>query len=155
MNKLGIDLGGVVIQKSHSEEDTSFFSSNYLNTPPVDYAFETIRALKENRYGDHIYVVSKCGADIEQKSREWLEHTSFYEKCGVSREKIRFCRTRAGKAPICEDLGIECFIDDRTDVLSHMTTVKTRILFAAEQSDDQRFLPAPNWLSVRSILLPD
>lgn len=155
MDKLGIDLGGVIITRAQSDGDTSFFTSDYLKTPPVDDAIEIIRELKQRRYGDHVYIVSKCGPEVERKSREWLDYLAFYNMSGISREHIHFCRTRPEKAPICEMLGVNCFIDDRIDVLSHMKSVTTRILFGAETSHDSNFVAAPSWKSVKSILLDD
>ncbi|GJL95768.1 MAG: hypothetical protein DHS20C05_21730 [Hyphococcus sp.] len=152
MNKLGIDIGGVIITKIDPNSDTSFFSGAFLETPPEQEAFSTIRDLRERAFGDEIYIVSKCGPSVEKKTREWLEHHQFWEVTGVPSRNLHFCRTRAEKAPICEALGIQVFVDDRIDVLAHMKTVNTRILFGAVKCQSP-YIAAPDWRSVNEVLL--
>lgn len=135
MNKLGIDIGGVIIdRKKNDSSDTSLFGPNYLNAFAVEGAFQTIHTLHE-RFAGEVYVVSKCGQNIERKSREWLVHNGFPEKTGVKMENVHFCRQRAEKAPICEKLGITHFIDDKLEVLSYLTTVPNKYLFDPSPSE--------------------
>lgn len=144
MNKLGIDIGGVIIdRKKNDSSDTSLFGPNYLNAFAVEGAFDTIKILHE-RFAGEVYVVSKCGANIERKSREWLVHNGFTATTGVKMENVHFCRRRSDKAPICEKLGITHFIDDKLEVLSYLTSVKNRYLFDPNPQEVQeysRFLP--------------
>lgn len=135
MNKLGIDIGGVIIdRKKNDSSDTSLFGPNYLNAFAVEGAFQTIKTLHE-RFAGEVYVVSKCGQNIERKSKEWLVHNGFPAKTGVKMENVHFCRRRSEKAPICEKLGITHFIDDKLEVLSYLTTVPNKYLFDASPSE--------------------
>ena len=45
--RIGIDIGGVIIKKAQGgdEGDTSFFSENFLNTPPEGGAFDVIKRM--------------------------------------------------------------------------------------------------------------
>ena len=157
---LGIDIGGVIIQPAETAGDTSFFSSDFLQTPMVVEAAEVIRELSDEVYGVNIHIISKCGEAVQRKSLQWLEHHNFYERSGVSREHVHFCRNRPDKAPICERLGIDTFIDDRLDVLKHMTSVPNKILFCWTEKSrrsnpdaDFPFERALDWYEVRDLIL--
>lgn len=124
---IGIDIGGVIISRSNDRTDTSFFGPNYLSSTAVDDAFDSIAALA--RAGFTVHLVSKCGANVEQKTRQWLTHHNFYGVTSVDKEHVHFCRERKDKAIICRDLGITHFVDDRLEVLSYLETVKHQFLF--------------------------
>jgi hypothetical protein len=154
---LGIDIGGVIISRSGEGADTQFFTSAYLETPPVPGAIEAISRLAHQRFDGRAHLVSKCGAAIAAKSREWLDAQKFFDRTGIPRENMHFCPTRQGKAPICERLGITHFVDDRADVLNWLTSVPHRY-----QLDLDSRLPAsngkisrvPSWDAILDALLP-
>ena len=73
---LGIDVGGVIIQNSDQDADTSFMSKNYLKTPAMPDALVVIGNLQAAF--DQIVLVSKCGDVVQAKTREWLEHHRFH-----------------------------------------------------------------------------
>lgn len=129
--KIGIDIGGVIIDRIRNDEsDTSLFGENYLNAFSVKDAFDAIKTLNAGVFKDQVFVISKCGQNIERKSREWLAHNKFPEITGVPMEKVHFCRTRAEKAPIAKELGLTHFVDDKLEVLGYMRdVVRNRILF--------------------------
>ncbi|HVY84642.1 MAG TPA: hypothetical protein VG943_05890, partial [Caulobacterales bacterium] len=58
---LGIDIGGVIIRRFGDRSDTSF-QKDFLKTPAVEGALETIRHLVDRRFGPRVHLVSKCGA---------------------------------------------------------------------------------------------
>lgn len=157
---LGIDIGGVLIDKVNDGTDTSFFSQNYLQTTAVPGAFGVIRGLVAERFGERVYLVSKCGRKTEAKSLEWLKYHRFYEVTGVPSGNIRFCRERHEKAGICEELGVTHFIDDRLEVLSYLTSVSKLFLFQADQKEVRRFAEhlkrvqqVDSWEEIRKELL--
>ncbi len=65
---LGVDIGGVIIDRINDRTDTSFFSENYLQTTAVPGVVESLRRLVEKRLGEDVYLVSKCGPKVEAKS---------------------------------------------------------------------------------------
>lgn len=136
---LGIDIGGVIIDRANDGTDTSFFSFNYLNTTAVEGAFTTIARLVNGKFGHHVHLVSKCGRAVEEKTRIWLTHHDFYRITGVSPGNVHFCRERADKHGICERLRVTHFIDDRLEVLSYLKTVPNRYLFQGRRPDLHRF----------------
>jgi hypothetical protein len=114
---IGIDLGRVVIGGGDGNEDTSFFSEGYLLTPEVFNAIISIRKLSEKF---DVWIISKCGPAVQQKSLEWLLSRDFYTQAQVSPEQVLFVRKRHQKAPLAEELGLIAFIDDREDIIESM-----------------------------------
>ncbi|MFG1818401.1 hypothetical protein ACGFIF_31875 [Kribbella sp. NPDC049174] len=131
MNRLGIDIGRVIIDGSSGTGDTSFFSGDttaMLRTPAVPGAFEAIARLVP-RFGA-AWLISKCGPRVQQRSLEWLRHHRFFELTGIAEGNVRFCLQRPQKAIHCADLGITHFVDDKPDVIAAIDgVVPYRYLF--------------------------
>jgi hypothetical protein len=139
---LGIDIGGVIIDRVNDETDTSFFGENYLKTTAVPGAFITIAELVRTRFGKNVFLVSKCGAKIEDRSREWLKYHRFFEITGIPQTHLYFCKKRHEKAGICRKLNVTHFIDDRLEVLSYLDTVSHRFLFQPNDAEVSKFAHA-------------
>ncbi len=154
IHRLGIDIGRVII---HGDgPDTSFVGAasveEALRAPAMEGAFDSIARLVE-RLDRRVWLVSKCGKKVEERTRLWLDHHRFYEATGVPRDNLRFCRERKEKAPICVKLGITLFVDDRLDVLRHMASlVPHRFLFGAACSPDPGVVAAPTWTAAEALV---
>jgi hypothetical protein len=125
MNRLGIDIGRVIINGSSGTGDTSFFSGDttaMLRTPAVPGAFEAITRLVR-LFDGQAWLVSKCGPRVQQRSLEWLRHQHFFERTGIAEGNVRFCLRRPDKAIHCADLGITHFVDDKPDVIAAIVDV--------------------------------
>ncbi len=156
---LGVDIGGVIIDKINDNTDTSFFGSNYLHTTAVPGAFEALKTLS-GIYVTHL--VSKCGENIQRKTLEWLAHHDFYDKTGVARENVHFCRRRNEKRGICDDIGATHFVDDRLEVLSYLSGKMKLYLFNPNEREMQKFshaltrvTRADNWQNLSHVLQQD
>ena len=132
--KLGIDIGGVIIDRINDDTDTSFFSENFRKTTAVPHAFEVIKRLREH-FNGQVVVVSKCGNTNQNKSIIWMEHNGFWDATGLRPKDIFFCLHRIDKAPICQRLGVTHYVDDRMTVLNHLKTVDYKYLFAPSQEE--------------------
>jgi hypothetical protein len=158
--KIGIDIGGVIMGSSvPGEEDTSFFSDNFLRTPVSVGAVDTIWRITEHFGRDNVFIVSKCGPIVQRKTLLWMDHHEFCDGAGIDPKNIFFCLKRYEKAPICEELGISAFIDDKLEVLSYLEKVPTRILFRPNPLEIikfQEFLPmvtqVSGWTDVLTVL---
>lgn len=128
---LGVDVGGVIIdRKKNDNSDTSLLGPNYLAAADVDLAFTYLALLNRGLFKDRVWIVSKCGENVERKTCEWMVHTKFHEVTGIPKERLVFVRGRADKAPVAERLELTHFVDDRLEVLHHMKgIVPHRILF--------------------------
>lgn len=118
MKVLGIDIGGVIISRECDGGDTSFFSNNYLQTPPSDKVFEVLERIVP--MFDDVQIISKCGANIQRKTLEWMNHYDFYNRTGIEKHKFHFCLRRDEKVGIAQFLGVTHYVDDRADILSSM-----------------------------------
>ena len=157
---LGIDIGGVIIDRVNDNTDTSFFGDRYLETTAVKGAFEAIRELVRRRFGE-IHLVSKCGVAVQVKTQRWLNHHNFFGETAVLANNLWFCRKRNEKAGICEKLRITHFIDDRLEVLSHLASVEHRFLFQPRPDEVEAFKEhlsrvsvVNSWQEVLKKLLP-
>ncbi len=155
--RLGIDIGRVLI---HGDgPDSSFLGSSdeaAMRAPAMAGAFEAIAELVTT-FERQVWLVSKCGPRIEARTRRWLAHQRFHDRTGLRVENVRFCRERRDKAPICAELDIDTFVDDRHDVLAAMAGVVVhRFLFGAVSSRDPGVVPVPTWaealVAIRSSL---
>lgn len=148
--KLGIDVGRVLISPGDANSpDTSFIGGSpedALRTPPYEGMFEHLPALV-SAFGGQVWIVSKCGARVRQRTLDWFAHHRFFERTGIDSTRVRFCRERPQKAGICAELGITHFVDDRLDVLEPMRgIVAWRFLFGPQSRaplarDDVRHVP--------------
>jgi hypothetical protein len=141
-----VDIGRVII---HGDgPDTSFIGCSdeeSLRAPAMAGALPALARLTR-AYDGHVWLVSKCGAGVQKRTRAWLAHHSFYKVTGIREENLRFCKTRPEKAPICEKLGITCFIDDRLDILDSMRgKVPALLWFGESRSRSPRIVAAPTW----------
>lgn len=128
--RIGIDIGNVIIGGDTDKTNSLMFTDRFLETQFISGALETIQGLVRYYGQDNVFLVSKCGEAMQAKTREFLNHHDFYARTGVNPNNLQFCLCRDGKAPICEKLEITVFIDDRLEVLSYMGShVKKLVLF--------------------------
>lgn len=50
------------------------FGVNYLGTPMIEGAFDVIKFLIEKFGKENIFIVSKCGENVQKKSMHWMEN---------------------------------------------------------------------------------
>lgn len=115
--RIGLDIGGVIIG---GDGNDTFFTKDYLYTPEVSLAFSSIRNLAKEH---DIFLVSKAGPLVVQKTRAWLDDREFFLWTGIDRDNLVFCRMRRQKAPIAQLLELDLFVDDRKDICDSMEAV--------------------------------
>jgi hypothetical protein len=158
--KLGIDVGRVLISPGDdSAPDTSFIGGTLddaLRTPPYEGMFEVVPRLVR-RFDAQVWIISKCGPRVQQRTRDWLAYHRFFERTGIDARNLRFCLQRPQKAGHCAELGITHFIDDRPDVLDAMVGVVPNLyLFGPQRGGtlaNQAFVPVLTWQDVAAVLL--
>lgn len=137
MNVLGVDVGGVIIDKaSNDDSDTSLFGPNFLNATAVPGAFESLAQLAKTF---DVYLISKCGPTTEEKTRQWLAHNDFFKITGIPESHVRFCRKRPDKASICAELRVTHFVDDKLEILSYLPTNVRKYLFRPSPEEVAKF----------------
>jgi hypothetical protein len=152
--RLGVDIGRVII--AGDGPDTSFVDGTdeeALRTPEVPGATDALARL-HRLFGGRVWLVSKCGARIEARTRRWLTAHRFFENTSIDPQKLVFCRTRPEKAAICARLGITCFVDDRWDVLASMAgLVSHRVLFGTSVAPAAGVVAAADWVAAEAAVI--
>ncbi|MDR7273885.1 hypothetical protein [Catenuloplanes atrovinosus] len=116
--------------------DTSFFGDRPLETPAMPGAFTRLAELVAGRFQGRVHLISKAGPEVERNTRDRLHHHDFFTRTGVPAENVHVVRERRDKAAVCTRLGITHSIDDRPDVLAHLTTVPHRYLMGSPHVPD-------------------
>lgn len=150
---LGVDIGRVIIEGDGP--DTSFVGgseTDAMRAPAMAGSFEVLGRLRE-RFAGRVWLVSKCGPKVQARTRQWLERRRFFQSTGIPYGNLRFCRDRREKAPICAELGIGLFVDDRLDVLEAMRgIVRHRFQFGVS-SAPAGIVPVPTWAAAEEAIL--
>jgi hypothetical protein len=156
--RLGIDIGRVLMCPAGEDgrPDTSFLEADEraaLAVPPTPHMFDVVPRLVV-LFGQRVWLVSKAGPRIERLTRRWLDHHRFFDRTGLRRDRVRFCRRREDKRAHAESLGLTHFIDDRTDVLAHLRgLVPCLYLFGVQtQAIPDWTIHVPDWPSVAARL---
>jgi len=126
---LGVDVGRVVAAEDPS--GISMLTDDWRHTQPVEGSVEALWRLGQTeRFKESIYLVSKCGPKVQQRTREWMWSIKLFDRTGIPEHHLYFVRDYSEKAKICERLLVTHFADDRISNLVHMTTVSKRYLFS-------------------------
>ncbi len=148
--KLGIDFGKVIVGPLvNGKADTSFLGGSLqqaMQTLPSPGAFESIEKLVTLFRGE-VWIVSKCGPSVQKKTKAWLQHWDCYAKTGLDPQRVLFCLQRHEKAPICRELTITHFVDDRSDVLAPMRGLVPHLYLFGEQAETvpEWTIHTPDW----------
>ncbi|QQS22818.1 hypothetical protein IPM19_04305 [bacterium] len=125
--RLGLDVGNVLVMATQQEA----LQDDFLLRKPTDNAFETIASLVQEKIfePENIFIISACGPDTEQKTKQWFRHHRIFHRVGIRSKNWYFVRHRSDKAPVCRALGITHFVDDRLDVLDniHRESPRTKL----------------------------
>ena len=152
--RLGVDIGRVIIEGDGP--DTNFIGGSEeeaMRAPAMGGALDSLARLTRH-FERRVWLVSKCGKKVEGRSRAWLEKKHFFDRTGIPRNNLRFCKDRRAKTPICQELGIDVFIDDRLDVLLPMAgIVPHRILFGATESPSPGIHAARTWEIAEELIM--
>lgn len=116
---LAIDLGNTIIDKDKR---------------PFPHALRVIKRLKSERF-KQVVIISKVTPEQEVKARIFLESGEFTGETGISMDNVYFCAERNEKGPICRDLHVAYFLDDRPEGLVHAWGVEHRILYNPTEQD--------------------
>jgi hypothetical protein len=109
------------------------------------------------RLFDRLVVISRVdNKEEEDKVRNFI--LSHFGDLAIPEKDIFCCIKRSEKGPIAESLGVTHFVDDRTEVLSYMTSVKHRFAMNPTPQQLQDFPPenikvVQNWAEVVPLII--
>jgi hypothetical protein len=139
---LGVDVGGVIIDfiPYGSDSPLSFSGDNYLQTPEIPGAIESLQKLNEGRFSGNIFLVSRFGPQGPERVQKWLKNKDFQNITGIPKDHLYQCAERHEKRPIVEKLGITHFVDDRAEILADLVgLVPHRYLFQELDENGEEF----------------
>lgn len=148
--KIGFDLGDTLVHGDthHNGEGTGV---------KVFYpkSLDVVRRCVDLCEG--AFIISKVNEQQQQRALTLLESSYFHAITGMPRENVFFCARRDQKGIIAEKLGINAFVDDRPEVMAHMSKKVYRILYNPIPDDVLRWkmesLPiARSWIEVSNII---
>ena len=154
-HRLGVDFGRVIHggMKAPGDADTVFLDGSFeeaLASPATEGVYDVLPGLVE-AFAGRAWIISKCGDRVRKRTLAWLDHHDFYERTGLPRGNVRFCRKRAEKAGLCAELGITHMIDDRLDVHQAIREiVPHRYLFGPHEGPEW-VRHVPDWPSAEVI----
>lgn len=137
---LGLDIGGVLACREHVKDGghQSLFNpdDSYLTIQPISGSLEAV--LQLGKLFEEVHLVSKIdmGQPIRQEARSlrWLRLWGFLDM--IPEQNVHFCPTHQSKAPICRNLGVNYFVDDRLAVLQHLFAVSNLLWFRSNLGSD-------------------
>ncbi|MBM3206454.1 MAG: hypothetical protein FJZ43_02445 [Candidatus Staskawiczbacteria bacterium] len=151
---LFIDIDGVIMSK------------NFIDgcCPPTSGSFDSIRELKDKRFGCNIFIISNSSSiDDRFKVINWLSRKEFYSRTGVPIQKLIFCDQETEKADICEKEKATHFVGSCKETMIYLRRVgvKNRLLFVSgnEEKEDAFDFILPDvvrvesWQEIKKILL--
>lgn len=158
--RLGIDIGRVIIGGGDQPgADTAFLDGDErraMQTPPVAGAFSAIAELTA-AFAGRVWLVSKAGLRVQERTRRWLDAHAFFRATGVPSTHLRFCRERPQKAEHARELLLTHFIDDRFDVLLALRGIVGRLVLFGPQRRPVApvgwLQAAPTWPAACALLL--
>lgn len=157
--RLGIDIGRVIINgPGHpGGGDTAFFEGDeatMLATPEMPGAVEAIARLVARFHG-RVWLVSKCGEQVQARTERWLDAHDFYRRTGLPRDHVRFCRTRPDKLIHAQELRLTHFVDDHPEVHAAIRgTVAYQYFFGPQRQPVPGYgVPAPTWADVERLIV--
>ncbi len=167
VRRSGIDIGGVIIGGKtdgcdvliygNTDKRDMFFTPEYMQTPPVEGAFEGIRSIVQQDGPENVHIVSKCGRGTWLRSLEWMRQPfalygglNFFEFTGIfDREDayLHRCKKWAQKALIAQSLGLTDFYDDRSEVLVPMKGIVANRYLVGRQTGPtpEGIILFPHW----------
>lgn len=169
ITRIGFDVGGVIVR--HREDmdldsgvDTAgLLGDDYLHAQATAGALHVLADVVKRLGRENVHIISKCGAETEARTIEWMEYSGFFEKTGIQRQHVHFCRDVKDKAPLVAKLKLDAFVDDRIDVLRPMLSlVGVRPLLFMPKQETLGQSPAfwiprieklAGWESVRALCL--
>ena len=105
----------------------------------------------------NVYVISKVNEEQRIRALKTLDKYDVYNITGLPRNHVFFCGARYQKGIIAKKIKINCFVDDRPEVMAHMDKSVYRILYCPNPQDVVRFkveyLPIVyGWAEIERIL---
>ena len=137
MDKIGIDLGNVIIDHIVFGTTTEyFFSGDYNLIPAVKDSLFSLAQLNQNRFRDNVFVIYNATDIADTKIISWLESHYFFSTTGIEVNKIIRIKDGRDKLSTCIENEINYFVDDRLEVLGILYPHVKNLFLLGGQSEE-------------------
>ncbi len=85
--------------------------------------------------GDNVFIISKVTSEQKGRAEIWLKNVDFFNQTGVNPQNVYFCFDRRDKALFVKALDIQIMIDDRAEVMVHLSPLVVKFLINPETDD--------------------
>ena len=140
-----VDLGNVIIAHWLSNiTPENFDTIDYNSIPEVPGVFDSLKRFND-QFGGNVTVVYKATDVATEKILEWLKHHRFFERTGISFDRVRRTSSGRDKTPFIEQSshshhGTTVMVDDRLEVLSYFVgNVPNLFLFRPQSQEVEQF----------------
>jgi hypothetical protein len=94
ISRLGVDFGRVIHGglAAPGEEDTAFLNGEWdeaMASPATPGMWEVLPQIVD-LFGIQVWVISKCGARVQERTLNWLDLHDFYAKTGSRQATCAF-----------------------------------------------------------------
>lgn len=164
MNKLGVDLGNVIIDHLTFGTTTDYvLNGDYNKIPPVKGSLLALKHLNIGKFRDNVFVVYNATDVAEYKIITWLQNHDFFKITGIQSNKIIRSKGKRNKLSACLENEINHFIDDRLEVLEFLSEkISNLFLFRGQEMEIEKFKEslfkvklATNWEQLLNMLKTD
>lgn len=145
---ISIDFGNTIVHRKNGV---------FVAKP---HALNTIRRLVNHTWTAGVYIISKVNEKQQEEVMTWLCDHDFYNKVGIDAVNVYFCKERKEKGEICSSLGITHHIDDRPEVMAHLSLAVSKYMFNPVPEDVVKYYNqidnaciVTSWLDVERRLL--
>jgi hypothetical protein len=90
--------------------------------------------------GDTVFIISKVTSEQKVRAEKWLNDVDFYNQTGVKPENVYFCFERRDKCLFVKALNINVMIDDRAEVMAHISPLVVKFLISPEADEYEKHI---------------
>lgn len=129
----------------------SLYTVSTPSATSVSGSFEAMAKLPKETY-----IISARTKESVKFAKEWMTKYKLFDL--IPPERIIFCRNGAAKGPLCEQLKVTHFLDDKFSFLKYLPLKTKKILFdedgvAAEINVSSEIQVVGNWGEFLSLIL--
>lgn len=137
MEKIGIDLGNVIIDHVGFGTTTEYFiSGDYNLIPPVKDSLFALSQLNKDRFKDNVFVIYNATDIADNKIISWLDSHNFFYITGIEVNKVIRSKKGRDKLSACIENAINYFVDDRLEVLGNLYPHVQNLFLLGGQSEE-------------------
>lgn len=137
MEKIGIDLGNVIIDHVGFGTTAEYFATGDYNLiPPVKDSLFALSQLNKKKFENNVFVIYNATDIADNKIISWLNSHNFFYITGIEANKVIRSKKGRDKLQACIENEINYFVDDRLEVLGNLHPHVQNLFLLGGQSEE-------------------